>query len=158
MTLYETIENDIKTALKAGDTARRSVLTVLKAAVKNKALEARLDKAAMPEDALVEEVARTEVKKRRDAAGQYRTGGRGDMALQEEREISVLMAYLPPQMTEIEIEALVREIIPAVALTGEKDFGKVMAQVTQKTKGKADGTLVAQIVKRQIMAYNESAR
>lgn len=144
--LHVKIESDLKEAMKAGDTLRRSVLTLVKSALMNKAIEKKQKETKLA-DTEVTDIVSSEVKKRRDAIVQYRTGGRADMAENEEREIGVLLAYLPQQLTEQELDSIVHRVIAETGAQGEKDFGKVMGAVSKETKGKTDGTLVAQIVK-----------
>ena len=146
MLLHQKIEQDFKEAFKAGDQARRSVLAMLKSALLNKAIEKRSKDEPLSDDD-VQSVVSAEIKKRRDAAVQYSSGGRPDLAAKEEAEVAVLIGYLPQQYTKEEIEKLAEEAIAQTSAAGEKDFGKLMSVLAPRVKGRADGALVARIVK-----------
>lgn len=150
MSLYEKIELDIKTAFKTGDTLRRSVLVMLKSAVKNKAIDKR-EKDIEPSDQMVLDVVSLEVKRHKDTIAQYEGAGRGDAAAQEKMELVVLMEYMPAQLSEEKIVELVEEAIAAVKPQSEKDFGKVMAVLAPSIKDRADGAVVSKIVKQKLL-------
>lgn len=150
MSLYEKIELDIKTAFKTGDTLRRSVLVMLKSAVKNKAIDKR-EKDIEPSDQMVLDVVSLEVKRHKDTIAQYEGAGRGDAAAQEKTELVVLMEYMPAQLSEEKIVELVEEAIAAVKPQSEKDFGKVMAVLAPSIKDRADGAVVSKIVKQKLL-------
>lgn len=150
MSLQEKIESDFKEAFKAGDVLRRSVLVMLKAAILNKSKEKGGSTALQDEDVLT--MISLEIKRRREAIPQYRAGGRDDVAEKEEKEIAVLSCYLPPQLSDEEISKIADEAIIQAQAEGEKDFGKVMAIISPKTKGKAEGGRVAKIVKERILS------
>ena len=105
MGLYEKIEHDITGALKEKNAFLRGVLTLLKSAIINKAIEKQVAKDQLPDEE-IENIVAVEVKKRRDVATQYYAAGRDDKAQEEEREVNILLAYLPPQLTEKEIGIL----------------------------------------------------
>ena len=149
MSLHQKIEQDFEEAFKAGDQARRLVLGMLKTALLNKAIEKK-SKDEPLSDQEIESIISSEVKKRRDAAAQYAEGGRSDLVAKEEGEIVMLMVYLPQQYTKEEIEKLAQEAIAQTGAVGEKDFGKVMSVLAPLVKGRADGSLVARIVKEHL--------
>ena len=149
MFLHQKIEQDFKEAFKAGDQARRLVLGMLKTALLNKAIEKK-SKDEPLSDQEIESIISSEVKKRRDAAAQYAEGGRSDLVAKEEGEIVMLMVYLPQQYTKEEIEKLAQEAIAQTGAVGEKDFGKVMSVLAPRVKGRADGAMVARIVKEHL--------
>jgi len=149
MFLHRKIEQDFKEAFKAGDQARRSVLAMLKSALLNKAIEKRSKDEPLSDDD-VQSVVSAEIKKRRDATVQYSSGGRPDLAAKEEAEVAVLIGYLPQQYTKEEIEKLAEEAIAQTSAAGEKDFGKLMSVLAPRVKGRADGALVARIVKEHL--------
>ena len=149
MFLHQKIEQDFKEAFKAGDQARRLVLGMLKTALLNKAIEKK-NKDEPLSDQEIESIISSEVKKRRDAAAQYAEGGRSDLVAKEEGEIVMLMVYLPQQYTKEEIEKLAQEAIAQTGAVGEKDFGKVMSVLAPRVKGRADGAMVARIVKEHL--------
>lgn len=150
MSLYEKIESEIKTALKTGDALRRSVLVMLKSAVKNKAIEKR-EKDVSPSDQMVQDVVSLEAKRRRDTIVQYETAARDDMVQKEKQELAILMEYLPTQLSETEIMKLADEAIVSTRAQGEKDFGKVMGALASHIKGRADGAVVSKIVKVKLL-------
>lgn len=150
MSLYEKIELDIKTAFKTGDALRRSVLVMLKSAVKNKAIDKR-EKDIEPSDQMVLDVVSLEVKRHKDTIAQYEGAGRGDAAVQEKAELAILMEYMPVQLSEEKIVELVEEAIAAVKPQSEKDFGKVMAVLAPSIKDRADGAVVSKIVKQKLL-------
>jgi len=146
MSLHQKIEQDFKEAFKAGEQARRSVLIMLKSALLNKAIEKRSKDEPLSDDD-VQSVVSAEIKKRRDATVQYSSGGRPDLAAKEEAEVAVLIGYLPQQYTKEEIEKLAEEAIAQTGANEEKDFGKMMSVLAPRVKGRADGSLVARIVR-----------
>ena len=150
MSLQEKIESDFKEAFKVGDVLRRSVLVMLKAAILNKSKEKGGSATLQDEDVLA--MISLEIKRRREVIPQYRAGGRDDVAEKEEKEIAILSYYLPPQLSDDEIAKIVDEAIIQAQAEGEKDFGKVMAIVSPKTKGKAEGGRVAKIVKEKLLS------
>ena len=146
MSLHQKIEQDFKEAFKAGEQARRSVLIMLKSALLNKAIEKKSKDKPLSDDD-VQSVVSAEIKKRRDAAVQYLSGGRPDLAAKEEAEVAVLIGYLPQQYTKEEIKKLAEEAIAQTGANEEKDFGKMMSVLAPRVKGRADGSLVARIVR-----------
>ena len=107
------------------------------------------NKVTLDDDGVVEVVAK-EVKKRKDVLPEYEKSGRSDLIDDLKKEIEVLMAYLPQQMSEEEIEALVIEAISQTEAKTMKDIGKVMAVIMPKTKGKADGKVINLLVKKHL--------
>lgn len=147
MNIKEVINNDFKIAFKEKDDATRSVLTMLKSAIKNKEIDLRVENLS---DEQVADVIISEAKKRKDSVEQYRAGGREDLAQNEEKEVSVLMKYMPKQLSEDEITDLVDQAISEVGAKDIKDLGKVMVALKDKTKGKADGSVVSGMVKKKL--------
>jgi len=142
MELKEKIQEDLKTSLKAGDQVRVSTLRMLLAAITNKEKEGK----EITEEQLQEVIA-TEAKKRREAAEAFKKGGRQESAEKEKQELEVLLSYLPEQLTEDQIRALVKEAIEKTRALTIKDMGKVMGELAPTIKGKADGGEVSRIVK-----------
>ncbi len=165
MSLKDTIKEDMKTAFKAGDSATRSTLTMLLSVIQNRELDKRAklmkagataeaevaSKALLTDEEVIDAVG-TEIKKRRDAVAQYESAGRAELAAGEAAEIPVLMKYLPEQLTEAAVKALIAEAIASTGAAGPKDLGRVMGAVSPKTKGKFDGTRVSQLVKEALGA------
>ena len=145
MTLKDRLTEDMKVAIKAKEEGklRLSVIRMAKAAIKNAEIEKRQEFS----DVQVIEVLAREVKMRRDALAEFAKADRPEMVKQLEDEIAILMEYLPQQLSEAEIRQLAQETIAAVGAQGPKDLGKVMGALTPKTKGRADGKLVNQVVR-----------
>jgi len=139
--------DDIKAAMKAGEKERLVTLRSLHAQIKDATVNAGKE---MTDDAVAAVVAK-QLKQRADALDQFRQAGREDLAAQEEKEIAILRAYQPAQLSEAEIEALVVEAVQASGATSKKEMGKVMALLMPKVKGKADGALVNRIVSAKLV-------
>ncbi len=146
MTSNEQIAADMKAAMKSGDKLRVSTLRLLRSEIKY--AEIRKGESAGEED-IVSVVGR-EIKKRREAAEQFRQGGRPDAADKEEAEAAILQEYLPEQLSDGEIAALVDEAIAQTGAAGPGDMGKVMGVLMPKVKGKADGAAVSAMVKEKL--------
>ncbi|MBI4812780.1 GatB/YqeY domain-containing protein [Candidatus Falkowbacteria bacterium] len=159
--LKPTIQNDLKTAMKNKDAFLLSVLRMVSAAIKNKELEkrTRLSKSESVEkldelSQLTEEeilgVVASEAKKRKDAALEFESGGRPELAEKELKEAEFLKKYLPEQMLEDEIRKLVIEAVQKVGATSPQEMGKVMGALMPQVKGRADGGSVNRIVKEEL--------
>ncbi len=142
--LTETIRADMTESMKAREAGKLSTLRMLQAAVKNEQIE--LGRELTDEEALV--LIRKAVKQRLDSIEQYSKGNRPDLAEKEQRELEILKAYLPPEVTDQELEAALREIVTATGASSKKDLGKVMKEATAKFKGRADGKKIQEIVSR----------
>ncbi len=144
MTLAERIEADLLTAMKAREASRIEVLRFLKSSLQN----ARIAKQADLDDADVEKVIASDVKRRTDAEAQFRSGGRNDLADADHAAITILQAYLPKGLSEAEITEIVTAQVAAVGAKGPADFGKVMGPVMAKVGTRADGKIVQSLVKK----------
>jgi len=142
LTLQERLAADLKETMKSGDKARLSALRLAKAAVKN----AEIAKRQPLDDTGVLEILSKEAKLRRESIAEYRKANRLDAAAIEETELTILMEYLPQQMSQGEIQAIVQQVIAETEAVGPQDKGKVMSKLMPQVKGKADGQLVNQIV------------
>ena len=142
MTLRERIQSDITAAMRSGDALRRDTLRMAESAIYN---AEKRDRREYSDDEVAAVLAR-EVKTRRESVDAFRNGGREDLASKEESEIAILAAFLPEQLTEPEIAALVDEAINATGAAGPRDMGKVMGWLAPRTRGRADGRLVSQVV------------
>jgi len=142
VTLRERIQSDITAAMRSGDALRRDTLRMAESAIYN---AEKRDRRTYTDDEVAGVIAR-EVKTRRESVDAFRKGGREDLAAKEEAEIGVLATFLPEQLGEAEIAALVDEAIAATAPSGPRDMGKVMGWLAPRTKGRADGRLVSQMV------------
>jgi len=143
MSLKDTLMQDLKTAMKEKDTLRKSTITMLRAAIKQVEVDTREE---MEDEGVIDIIAK-QVKQKKAAIEEFTKGDRQDLVDEAQAEIDVLLVYLPEQMSEDEIKALVSETIAAVGATTMKDMGKVMGALTAKTKGRADGKTVSNIVK-----------
>lgn len=151
MSLTDQINNDIKTAMKAKD---KPTLEALRA-IKSQLLLAATEKGAGESDEAAEmKMLQKLVKQRRDSADIYTNEGRNDLAAAELEQVTIIENYLPEQMTEDQIRSEVDAIIKATGAKGMQDMGKVMGSANQKMAGKADGKIIAQLVKRAL-GHNE---
>lgn len=146
MSLKDKLMDDLKAAMKDKDTIRKNAVQMVRASV----LQVEKDNKITLDDEGVIEVVAKEVKKRKDVLPEYEKSGRQELIDELNKEIQVLMAYLPEQMSEEEIEALVISAIEETGAKSMKDIGKVMAVIMPKTKGKADGKIVNQYVKKHL--------
>jgi uncharacterized protein YqeY len=145
MTLQEQIRQDMKDAMRAGDAMKRDVLRMLESAVKNAAIEKKLDRETI-DDALVQEVIRRSVKQRKDSIEQYEQGGRPELAEKEKEEVEVLRQYLPQAIGEDEVRNIVQDVVRETGAASPSDFGKVMGKAMQAVGGRAEGDVVKRIV------------
>lgn len=143
MTLKERLQEDWKTALKAKDKFKASTVSMAKSAV----LLAEKTDGVLLDDEKVIDVLAKEVKQRRDSVLEFEKGNRQDLVDQTKAEIEILLNYLPQQLSESEISDIVRQAVDEVGANSMKDMKAVMAIVTPKVKGRADGKLVSQIVR-----------
>lgn len=146
MSLKDKLMDDLKSAMKDKDTVRKNAVQMVRASV----LQVEKDNKITLDDEGVIEVVAKEVKKRKDVLPEYEKSGRQDLIDELTREIEVLMVYLPQQMSEEEIEALVIDAIAQTEAKSMKDIGKVMAVIMPKTKGKADGKVINNLVKKHL--------
>lgn len=145
------IEDDLKNAMRAGDTARRDTLRLLRAALKNAEIERRGDDATAMNDADIRAVVQKQIKQRRDSIEQFAKGGRADLVAKEEAEVAVMQSYLPQQLDERAIRATAQAVIAEVGATGPKDMGKVMPILLARLGDTADRGALAGVV-RQLLA------
>ena len=143
MSLKDKLTEDLKQAMRQGDEQRRSTLRLVMAAIKNAEIEKRRE---LEEGELLAIIAK-EAKQRHESIAQFERGGRQDLADREEAELQILLAYLPEQLSQEEIEAQARQIIEEVGATSPAQMGQVMRRLMPLMQGKADGKLVSQVVK-----------
>jgi uncharacterized protein YqeY len=147
MTFQARIDQDIKAAMMARETAKLGVLRMLKTSLMNAAIE-KGGAGSTLDDTEALAIVRKEVKKRQDSVEAFEKGGRPEMAASEKAEIEILNAYLPQQLSAAELEALVQAAIAEAGATSKKDMGAVMKLVNAKAAGRADGrTLSAEVQK-----------
>ena len=143
MNLRETINQDVKTAMKAKETKKRDALRLLTSAFKQIEVDERKE---LSDDDVIK-IIQKEVKKRNDSATQYRDAGRDDLLEIELTEIAFYNVYLPAQLTDDELSSAVKEVIAKVGATTMKDMGKVMGMASKELAGKADGKRINECVK-----------
>lgn len=148
MGLKDQLQDDMKTALKAGDKERLGVVRMAMAAVKQVEIDSRkpLDEAGVL--AIVQKM----VKQRLDSHDQFRSAGRDDLADKEQAEIEVLKAYLPTQLGEAELDSLIDSVIASVGASSPADMGKVMGALKAKAAGQVDMGAASARVKARLQA------
>ncbi len=140
--LTEQIRADLTASMKARDAERTSNLRMLQAAIKNEQIAAGHE--LSDEEALA--VIRKAVKQRQDSVEQYTKGNRPELAAKEAAEMVMLKEYLPPELSDEELETGIREIVASTGAQSKKDMGKVMKEATARYKGRADGKKIQEIV------------
>ena len=148
MSLKEQLTEDMKQAMKAKEAGKQrlSVIRMVRAAIKNVEIDSKKE---LTEEGVLDIVAK-EVKMRRDSMDEFKKANRQDLVEQLEQEIAILLPYLPQQLTEEEVRALVSEAVAATGATTSKEMGKVMAVLMPKVKGRTDGKLVNTIVREEL--------
>ena len=146
MALREQLNEDIKSAMKARETERLNALRLLSAAVKQREVDERITL----DDAAVVSVIEKMIKQRKDSISQYEKAQRQDLADKEKYEISVIEAYMPKQLSQAEVDAIVAEAIAASGAKSAADMGKVMGIVKPKLAGRADMGRVSGLVKAKL--------
>ena len=166
MNLKDTINEDIKSAMKSGLNDEASALRFLNSVIKNKELEKRnrllkegrplaeLEKLSELADEEVINVILGEIKKRKESIAQYKKGGREDLAKKEAAELEILKKYVPEEMPEGELRSIIRKKITEIDGATMKDFGKIMGLVMAEVKGRAEGGAVKKIIEEEIKARN----
>lgn len=144
MPIEEKITNDLKEAMKAKDEIRVSCLRMLKTSIKHKQVE----KGEKLKDEDIEAIISSSIRKGQEAAQEFIKGSREDLAAKEEAEIKILYSYLPEQLSSVEIEKIIKEIISELSINSPKDLGKVMKVAMARMAGKAQGKEVNEIAKR----------
>lgn len=146
MAFIERINNDLKVALKSGDSLKVSTLRMVLAAVHNREIEKRSkSKEALTDEEIVD-VLRKELKKRKEAIEIYGNAGRNDLKEKETGELEIIQSYLPPELGDEEIEKIVRKVISPQ----KKEFGQVMKEVVREVAGRAEARRVSEIVKKNL--------
>ncbi|ADN09514.1 GatB/YqeY domain-containing protein [Sulfurimonas autotrophica] len=146
MSLRETINQDVKNAMKAKDTKKRDALRLLTSAFKQIEVDER--KELTDEDVI--KIIQTQVKRRNDAASQYKEAGRDDLMQIELDEITYYETYLPKQLSDEELTTEVKAIVEKTGASSMKDMGKVMGMASKELAGKADGKRISDAVKKAL--------
>ena len=146
MTLKERITEDMKNAMRAKDSERLATIRMITAAIKQREVDERI----MLDDAQVLAVLEKMIKTRKEAIVQFQAGGRADLVEKEGKEIALLQAYLPAQLSEAELDSIIAAAVSESGASSIKDMGKVMALVKGKAQGRADMGLVSAKIKAKL--------
>lgn len=146
MTLLDRIGEDMKKAMKSGEKHRLETLRTIRAELQKMQVEKRPQGGMKPDDEVSVLVSAS--KKRKESIEIFRKGGREDLATAEEKELGIIQEYLPRQMSDTEVEDVIRNLIKTVGAASPGDFGRVMSAAMKELKGKADGRTVQQLVKK----------
>ena len=141
-TLKQKLSDDLKQAMKSGDTIKRSTLRMLLSSINN----AEIAKRAALEDVDILGIIAKEVRQHRESIASFQQGNRQDLVAKEEAELAVLQGYLPQQMTREEIVKAAHQVIGEVGAQGPGDKGKVMPKLIAQLKGRADGREINEVV------------
>jgi len=146
MTLKQQITEDMKTAMRAKETARLGAIRLLLSAMKQREVDERIELTDADIVAIIEKM----LKQRRDSINQYEAAKRQDLADVEKFEVTILQGYMPQQLNEAEINSVITEVIAATGAAGPQDMGKVMATIKPKLAGRADMGKVSGLIKAQL--------
>ena len=146
MSLQEKLTEEMKAAMKAKDTVRLSTIRMLRGQLKNRQIEKGEELTPEEEIAVLQNAA----KKRKEAIAAYEKSGRDDLLEKEQQELMIISEFLPKQLSESEIEEVVTRVIADVGATSMKEMGQVMKAAMAELKGRADGKLVQEIVRRKL--------
>ena len=144
MSLKETLMQDLKTAMKTKDKRAKDTITMVRAAIKQKEVDERVEL----DDEGVLKVLSKEIKERRGSIEEFEKAGRDDLVESTKAEIDVLMKYMPEQLSEEELEKLIRQVMEENNITEKKQLGLLMKNIMPKVQGRADGKAVNAIVNR----------
>ncbi len=147
MSLKETLAQDLKLSMKEKDLIRKNTVQSIRAAI----LQIEKDNRVELDDDGVTDVIAKELKKRKDVLPDYEKSGREDLINQLNREIEIVMGYLPSQLSEDELDKIVKAAVDATGASTMKDMGKIMAAVMPQIKGRADGRAVNALAKKYLM-------
>ena len=144
MTLKERLMEDMKVSMRNKETLKKSVITMIRASVKQKEVDDRVD---VNDDDVIELIAK-QLKQRKDALVEFEKAERDDLIAQTKAEIEILASYLPQQLTDEELEAVVRDAVAEVNAQSVKDMGNIMGKVMAVAKGRVDGKRINEMVKK----------
>lgn len=147
--LHEQLNKDYVTAMKARDTVKSATLNFLRAQIKNVVIDKKVE---ILDDESVITVIKKQIKQRQDSIEQFDKAGRQELVEKEKAEMAILKSYLPAELTEEELKAMVKDAIKEVQASSVKDMGRVIKAVQEKTKGSADNRVVSEIVKAALMS------
>jgi uncharacterized protein len=140
------ITEDVKNAMRAGEKDRLGTLRMITAAIKQREVDERIQLDAAQTLSVIEKM----IKQRREAIAQFEAGGRADLVAKENAEVAILAAYLPAQLSEAELDAMIAAAIASTGATSIKDMGKVMGLIKGQAAGKADMAAVGAKIKARL--------
>jgi uncharacterized protein YqeY len=143
MSLKEKLQEDLKFSMKNKDVVRKSVVTLIRASIKQFEVDNRVE---LDDEGVIDIISK-QMKQRKDALEEFKKADREDLVKETEAEIEVLKEYLPQQLSEEELNEIVKNTISQVGATSMKDMGKIMSVIKPLTKGRADGKLINELVK-----------
>ncbi|QQG45810.1 MAG: GatB/YqeY domain-containing protein [Candidatus Niyogibacteria bacterium] len=147
--LKKRLEDELKIAMKAGETLKVSVLRMILSAIANKEIEVLKKEVGLSDEEIIDVLSK-ELKKRKDAVREFLKGGRQEMASKEEKEGEMISAYLPQEISDEDLKRIVVDSVRETGAKGAGDFGKVMKAAMAVLKGKASGDRVAEAVKEKL--------
>ncbi len=147
MSIKETLTQDLKLSLKEKDTIKKNTVQSIRAAI----LQYEKDNLTELDDDAILDVIAKELKKRKDVLPEYEKSGRQELITQLNREIEIVMGYLPSQLSEDELDGIVRQAVETTGASSMKDMGALMAEVMPKVRGRADGKMVNALAKKYLM-------
>ena len=145
MSLQQKIDEDLKKAMIAKDTAKVSTLRFLKSALKYSAIEKKTD---LLNDSDIQQLIQKQIKQHRESIDQFMKAGRKELVEKEAEELDILESYLPKQISEAELETLVRKELKETGASSKKDFGKMMKILNEKCAGQADAKRISELLGR----------
>jgi uncharacterized protein len=146
MELKARILEDVKSAMRAGEKDRLAVLRMISAAIKQREVDERIQL----DDAQTVSIIEKLVKQRRESIAQFEAGGRADLVAKENAELAVVTGYLPQQLSDAELDALINEAVASTGAASIKDMGKVMGIIKSKAAGRADMAVVGARIKARL--------
>ncbi len=146
MELKARIQEDVKSAMRAGEKDRLAVLRMISAAIKQREVDERIQLDEAQTVSIIEKM----VKQRRESIAQFEAGGRTDLVAKENAELAVVSAYLPQQLSDAELDALINEAVASTGAASIKDMGKVMGIIKGKAAGRADMAVVGTRIKARL--------
>lgn len=143
MSLKDRLSEDLKIAMKEKDSVKKNIVTMVRAQIKQYEVDNRTE----ADDVQIQQVVSKLLKQTKDSLEDFKKGAREDLISQAEREIEILLTYLPEQLSDEELTQIIKDAISSTGASNLGDMGKVMGAVMPKVKGKADGTKINEIVK-----------
>lgn len=146
MSLKQKLQEDLKSSMKNKETIKKSVITLIRSSIKQYEVDNRVELG----DAEIVDLIAKQLKQTRDSREEFKKAGREDLVSKAEAEIEVLKEYLPQQLSEEELNEIVISTISEVGATSMKDMKKIMTSIMPKVKGRADGKLISELVKKNL--------